>query len=569
MKKIMWLAAFLALLIGISGCTNNLSGDDGGSGTVAVSGITITSATGSGTIVNGATLQLTAVITPDNATNKEVTWSSSDAAETYLAVDQNGLVTAKAVTTDNVTITATAKDGSGVQGTFDLSVKENAGSGGLSFTTLSLATVAYGSSGEGGESVVAKTPGTVGLWYDAANWVGATVVPGNVTAAVNSLSFDYTVSSGSSAYGIQLFDTVSTNGTYLVTYTVTSGISQDVVCNGYTYALTAGTAQNVSALMTVSGASSTSGGTVISIQIPVDSTDSTGCSFSISNAKYAAVSDSDFTLSALAVSSSTAAIVAGNTKSLTLTGAYSITDSDSVVYTVYKTVAVTDASWSSDKESVATVSDGTIQAVAEGSAVITATVDGKSATCTVTVSPKATVSNLSVSLDTRNLVQDSRILDCIDTNSWGGGCSTNPAVTTYSNVKAIEYTLADSYSWAGAFWQSNSDTNSNYVDLSNYSKMVVKFNDDACTNSSGDTVDCTTAILKLVSIGGGTGAIQIAGNADVTISGPDSDGYKTISIGLSKFTDVDLSQVYCVGFCNWENNGIVHGKMYIADVHFE
>lgn len=121
MKKFMWFAASIVLLLGLSACANNVSGDDGDS-TVKVSGITITSATGSNSMVNGTTLQLTAVVAPDNATNKEVTWSSSDADETYVSVDQTGLLTAKAVTTDNVTITATAKDGSGVAGTFSLSV---------------------------------------------------------------------------------------------------------------------------------------------------------------------------------------------------------------------------------------------------------------------------------------------------------------------------------------------------------------------------------------------------------------------------------------------------------------
>ena len=60
------------------------------------------------------------------------------------------------------------------------------------------------------------------------------------------------------------------------------------------------------------------------------------------------------------------------------------------------TVAPTDAtnrnvSWKSDKEDVATVKDGTVTAVAAGSAVITVTTEdgGKTASCTVTVKEKA------------------------------------------------------------------------------------------------------------------------------------------------------------------------------------
>ena len=44
-------------------------------------------------------------------------------------------------------------------------------------------------------------------------------------------------------------------------------------------------------------------------------------------------------------------------------------------------------SWSSDKPEIASVANGTVTAKAEGTAVITATADGVSATCTVTVNP--------------------------------------------------------------------------------------------------------------------------------------------------------------------------------------
>ena len=61
----------------------------------------------------GATTTLTANVLPSNATNKAVTWSSSNTS--VATVDQNGKVTAK--TAGTATITATAKDGSGKKGT--------------------------------------------------------------------------------------------------------------------------------------------------------------------------------------------------------------------------------------------------------------------------------------------------------------------------------------------------------------------------------------------------------------------------------------------------------------------
>ena len=67
--------------------------------------------------VNG-TKQLSATITPSNATNKSVTWSSNK--ESVATVSSSGLVTAKA--TGNATITCKANDGSGKYATCNISV---------------------------------------------------------------------------------------------------------------------------------------------------------------------------------------------------------------------------------------------------------------------------------------------------------------------------------------------------------------------------------------------------------------------------------------------------------------
>ena len=74
-------------------------------GTVAVSGVTLTPATASLSI--GNTQQLIATVAPSNATNKTVTWSTSNAS--VATVNSTGLVTA--IASGTATITCTTQDG--------------------------------------------------------------------------------------------------------------------------------------------------------------------------------------------------------------------------------------------------------------------------------------------------------------------------------------------------------------------------------------------------------------------------------------------------------------------------
>ena len=66
----------------------------------------------------GKSETLTAIVLPDNATDKSVTWSSSNTS--IATVDNNGKVTAK--NAGSATITCTANDGSGVQATCAVTV---------------------------------------------------------------------------------------------------------------------------------------------------------------------------------------------------------------------------------------------------------------------------------------------------------------------------------------------------------------------------------------------------------------------------------------------------------------
>lgn len=86
---------------------------------VAVEKIEVSAAT---TVIKvGKSAKLTANVLPENASNKEVKWSSGD--ETVATVTQDGTVTG--VKTGKAVITAAAQDGSGISGKLEISVEES------------------------------------------------------------------------------------------------------------------------------------------------------------------------------------------------------------------------------------------------------------------------------------------------------------------------------------------------------------------------------------------------------------------------------------------------------------
>lgn len=75
------------------------------------------------TLNEGETLQLTATVSPENASNKSLKWSSSN--EAVATVDQSGLITA--IAKGNAVITASSTDGSGVHAKCAVIVSEASG----------------------------------------------------------------------------------------------------------------------------------------------------------------------------------------------------------------------------------------------------------------------------------------------------------------------------------------------------------------------------------------------------------------------------------------------------------
>lgn len=91
-----------------------------------VKGITVTTkkAADSLTLASGKTLALKADVEPANASNKAVTWSITDGSA-YAKVSSSGVITANKDLTGvkTVTVTATAKDGSGVSGSAKVTLR--------------------------------------------------------------------------------------------------------------------------------------------------------------------------------------------------------------------------------------------------------------------------------------------------------------------------------------------------------------------------------------------------------------------------------------------------------------
>ncbi|MEN8247379.1 MAG: Ig-like domain-containing protein [Bacteroidota bacterium] len=89
---------------------------------VQVSDINVTGEGGATSVVVDGTLQMLAEVLPVDATDPSVTWSVTDGNGSGI-IDAAGLFTA--VTLGTVTVVATANDGSGVTGSYELTIMEN------------------------------------------------------------------------------------------------------------------------------------------------------------------------------------------------------------------------------------------------------------------------------------------------------------------------------------------------------------------------------------------------------------------------------------------------------------
>lgn len=316
----------------------------------------------------GETRTLVATVLPENATDKSVTWSSSD--QTVATVDANGKVTA--VKDGSATITVTTVDGS---------------------KTASCAVSVSPVTATG----VEVTPASIGIYVGETQTLTATVKPTNAAnktvtwsssnttiATVNSNGVVTGVKAGSVTITATANDGSGAKGTCSVTVSniAVSGIS----LNKQTLSLVKGTTETLTATIT-----------------PSNATEQT-VTWSSSNTTVATVNGG--TVTAKAVGTATITAKAGN-KSATCTvtvtpilvsgislspSATNINTGASV--TISATVTPSNAddktvTWSSSNTAIATVSsNGVVTGVKAGSATITATAhdgSGVKGTCSVTV----------------------------------------------------------------------------------------------------------------------------------------------------------------------------------------
>ncbi len=210
---------------------------------VPVTGITVSGAGGSSTITtDNGTLQLTASVSPSNATDKTVTWSIINGTG-QATISSTGLVTA--VSNGTVTARATANDGSGVYGQITITISGQL----VPVTGITV-------SGAGGSSTITTDNGTLQLTasvspsnatnktvtWSISNGTGEATInsSGLVTAVANgTVTARATANDGSGIYG-QLLITISNQGVRVTAITVTGeGGSSTISTDGGTLQLTA------------------------------------------------------------------------------------------------------------------------------------------------------------------------------------------------------------------------------------------------------------------------------------------------------------------------------------------
>ena len=339
----------------------------------------------------GETMTLTATVTPSGATDKTVSWSSSNTS--VATVSSTGVVTAKSV--GNANITATTSDG-GKKATCSVTVRVPVTGVSLDKTSLSMV------AGETQKLTATVLP---------SNATDKSVIWSSSNTSVATVSSSGVVSA--KAGGNSVITVTTNDGGETATCSVTVNVPvSSVTLSNTSLTMSEGDTRTLTATVSPSNATDKSV-TWASDNVSVATVTSSG----VVVAKSVGTAIITVTTNDGAKKASCAVTVKPRVTGVTLDNS-SISLAVGTTQTLTATVQPSDAvdksvTWSSSNTSVATVSSyGTVTAKAVGTAVITVRTNdgGKTATCSVKVTP---VSVTGVSLNKTSLslfVNDSETL---------------------------------------------------------------------------------------------------------------------------------------------------------------
>ena len=350
------------VLVNLPNSQTNIKG-----GSTDVAGITLDKTTAE--LTEGETLTLTATVTPEDATDKTVTWTSSD--ETIATV-KDGVVTA--LKAGKVTITVTSTSNSSVSATCEITVNAKV----IPATGIALdKTTAELTEGETLTLTATVTPEDATdktVTWTSSDETVATVANGVVTA-LKAGKATITAKAGEVSATCE----ITVNAKVIPTTGITLDKTTAEMTEGETLTLTATVTPENATDKTVVWTSSDE--TVATVANGVVTAFKAGKA--TIRAKSGEVSATcEITVNAkvipatgIALDKTTAELTEGETLTLTAT----VTPEDATD----KTVA-----WTSSDETVATVKDGVVTALKAGKATITAKAGEMSATCDITVNAK-------------------------------------------------------------------------------------------------------------------------------------------------------------------------------------
>ena len=365
-----------------------------GTASVTVVNVLVTSITLSSTtlsIVLGNTSTLTPTIAPTNATNKNVTWSSSNTA--VATVSATGVIST--VATGTATITCTAADGSGKTATCAVTVT------GILVTSVAVApttvSIVVGNTSTITPTILPANASNKTLnWTTSAAGVATVSAAGVITAvAVGTCTITATAADGSGKSA-----TVAVTVTPILVTGITMTPTTSTMYVGDLLTLTATVAPANAANKTLTWTSSntavatvSAAGVVTAVALGTTTITATSSDGSAKTATCA-ITVSPRLVTSITMTPTTATINIAGTTTLTA----------SVLPANATNTAV---NWSSSATGVATVSaSGVVTGVSIGTATITATAadgSGKTATCVVTVS-SILVSSVAVTPTTVSIV---------------------------------------------------------------------------------------------------------------------------------------------------------------------